>query len=353
MQALYSILIKKIQIYKKYNLLILFLLDFFEILCYTNLCDFICACALFYCAHAEMPGGKDVNVLHMRYAVEVARLGSLNKVAETLLVAQPNISRSIKDLEADLGITIFRRTSKGMILTEEGEKFIRYAENILKEIDAVERLYKDGASGKRRFSVSAPHADYISDAFVSIFLAFSEDASEFIYKEASLQNTLNGVCAGDFGIGIVRYPSEQDALYQKLFAEKKLVSETIAELPYVVVMNRAHPLAEKNAVDISELESYPEVVYTDITASELPSHKRIRISDRAAQFSLLFKSDCAFAKSTPVSKALLDKYGLVQKICINAGVCKDVLIYRESYRLTEADLRFVSELRRTSQETGK
>ena len=46
-----------------------------------------------------------MNILHMKYAVEVARLGSLNKAAETLLIAQPNISRSIKELEASLGLS--------------------------------------------------------------------------------------------------------------------------------------------------------------------------------------------------------------------------------------------------------
>ena len=48
-----------------------------------------------------------MNILHMKYAVEVARAGSLNKAAETLMIAQPNISRAIKDLESDIGIAIF------------------------------------------------------------------------------------------------------------------------------------------------------------------------------------------------------------------------------------------------------
>ena len=73
-----------------------------------------------------------MNILHMKYAVEVAKQGSLNKAAETLLIAQPNISRSIKELEADLGISIFNRSAKGMELTPEGEEFIGYAQSILK-----------------------------------------------------------------------------------------------------------------------------------------------------------------------------------------------------------------------------
>ena len=106
-----------------------------------------------------------MNILHMKYAVEVAKLGSLNKAAETLIIAQPNISRSIKELEADLGITIFNRSSKGMVLTPEGEEFIRYAKSILKQIDEVELMYKQGAPKKQKFSISVPRACYISDAF--------------------------------------------------------------------------------------------------------------------------------------------------------------------------------------------
>ena len=55
-----------------------------------------------------------MNILHMKYAVEVARAGSINKAAETLIIAQPNLSRAIKELESDLGITIFDRSAKGM-----------------------------------------------------------------------------------------------------------------------------------------------------------------------------------------------------------------------------------------------
>ena len=65
-----------------------------------------------------------MNILHMRYAVEVAKYGSINKASEKLLIAQPNLSRSIKELEAELGITIFDRSTKGMMLTLEGQRFI-------------------------------------------------------------------------------------------------------------------------------------------------------------------------------------------------------------------------------------
>ena len=78
-----------------------------------------------------------MNLLHMKHALEVAKAGSLSKASEALLIAAPNISRSIKELETDLGITIFDRTQKGMKLTPEGEEFIRFAKGILDQIDEV------------------------------------------------------------------------------------------------------------------------------------------------------------------------------------------------------------------------
>ncbi|MDD6479302.1 MAG: LysR family transcriptional regulator [Oscillospiraceae bacterium] len=92
-----------------------------------------------------------LNLLHMKHAIAVAKSGSLSKASEVLLIAAPNISRSIKELEADLGITIFERTQNGMKLTLEGEEFITYAKGILGQIDEVEKFYKAGAPKNKNF----------------------------------------------------------------------------------------------------------------------------------------------------------------------------------------------------------
>lgn len=109
-----------------------------------------------------------MNILHVKYAVEVARLGSLNKAAETLMIAQPNISRSIKELEADLGITIFQRSAKGMVLTPDGEEFMDYARDILHRIDKIEQSYRDGSHKKRKFSISVPRARFAGERTAKI-----------------------------------------------------------------------------------------------------------------------------------------------------------------------------------------
>ena len=78
----------------------------------------------------------------MKYAVEVAKYGSINKAAEMLLMNQPNLSRSIKDLERSLGVKIFVRSTKGIVPTPEGETFLHYANSILKQVDEIEGIFK-------------------------------------------------------------------------------------------------------------------------------------------------------------------------------------------------------------------
>ena len=92
-----------------------------------------------------------MNVLHMKYALAVAKSGSINKAAEQLLMNQPNLSRAIRELEASVGTEIFSRSAKGMEVTPDGEKFLRYAENILKQIDELEDMFKNSASRGRFF----------------------------------------------------------------------------------------------------------------------------------------------------------------------------------------------------------
>ena len=92
-----------------------------------------------------------MNLLHMKYAVVVAETNSINKAAEKLFVGQPNLSRAIKELESNLGITLFERKAKGMFLTPDGEVFIRYAKNILKQIDEVETLFNKNSYSKNRY----------------------------------------------------------------------------------------------------------------------------------------------------------------------------------------------------------
>ena len=296
-----------------------------------------------------------MNVLHMKYALEVARFGSLNKAAESLLIAQPNLSRSVKELEAELGITIFTRSAKGMVLTPEGEEFIGYASEILKQIDQVDKMYKEGAPKKQRFSISVPRASYISEAFAQFSKMISTDYTEMHYKESDSQGTIQGVLNNEYKLGIIRYGENDDKYYKLMLEEKGLAYEMITEFSYCLVMSEASPLAEKESVRLENLQDYVEISHTDLQGQstsktakeELPDNisRRIFVSERAGQFELLSENPKTFMWVSPLPDKILKRYGLVQKKCQdNKKIYKDVLIHREGYRLTEMDKQFITTL---------
>ena len=302
-------------------------------------------------------GGLIMNILHMKYAVEVARLGSLNKAAETLMVAQPNISRSIKELEADLGITIFQRSAKGMELTPDGEEFLDYARDILHRIDKMEQSYRDGSHKKRKFSVSVPRACYISAAFAEFSKSIGESDVEIYYKETNSKKTVEKLLANEYKLGIIRYAESYDKQYKTMLDERGFNYETVAEFSYVLIMSRDNPLAEKETISYEDLSSYIEIAHADpyvptlsmskAFREELPDSigQRIFVFERASQFDLLSENPRTFMWVSPVSQKILDRYNLVSRSAEgNKRVYKDVLIYQKGYKLTKLDQQFITEL---------
>ena len=304
-----------------------------------------------------------MNILHMKYAVEVAKTGSINKAAEVLLVAQPNLSRSIKSLEADLGITIFDRSAKGMMLTPEGERFIGYARNILSQIDQVEELYRSDIRRTQRFSISGPRASYISDAFARFSLTVGLDPAEMFYKETNSMRVINNILTHDYRLGILRYAEMYDRYFHDMLEEKELTGELITEFRYVLLMRADSSLAKKEKLCQADLRDHIEIAHadpfvpnmpiTEVKRTELPDNveRRIFVFERASQFDLLSENSDTFMWVSPAPQKLLDRYGLVQRECSdNFKQYKDVLIHRKNYQLTDLDQRFIVELSRSKQE---
>lgn len=298
-----------------------------------------------------------MNLLHMKYAVEVAKVGSLNKAAETLLIAAPNVSRSIKELEADIGISIFERTTKGMELTPEGEEFINYAKGILNQIDEVESFYKKGSAKKQRFSISVPRACYISEAFSQFSKSLSKEAAEIFYKETNSQRTIRNILEHDYKLGIIRYAENYDKYFKAMLEEKGFCYELVTEFTYSLIMSADSPLAKKEEISFDDLADCIEIAHADpyvpsmplskVVKEELPDNvdRRIFIFERASQFDLLSNNPETFMWVSPAPESLLKRYNLIQKKCIdNKKIYKDVLIYKNGYKLSKLDRQFITEL---------
>lgn len=297
-----------------------------------------------------------MNILHVRYAVEIAKTKSISRAAENLYTTQPNLSRAINELEEDLGISIFRRTSKGVSVTLEGEEFLQYAKRIVAQVEEVEEIYNGNRRYKQRFSVCAPRSSYISYAFAEFAKSIKTDKpAEIFYKETNSMRTINNVLKEEYNLGIVRYQETFEKYFKTMFSEKKLISETITEFSYKILVSKDHPLTQKKDIRLQDLSNYIEVAHGDPYVPSLPLidvkkaelsefvDKRIFVFERGSQFRLLQEVPNTFMWVSPMPKDLLEKYNLTEVFCDeNARVYRDVLIYRKGYKLTDLDERFIS-----------
>ena len=178
-----------------------------------------------------------MNIVHLRYAVEVDKTKSISKAAENLYMGQPNLSRAIKDLEDSLGITIFERSSKGIVTTMEGEVFLQRAKTILDQIDELEAIFKDKQDQKIRISFGVPRSAYICCAF-SQFVAQNDHGNmELSYEESSTMHIIHMVQNGNYDLGIIRYPTGYRKQFMDFLAEKGLSSELITEFYPCVLLS--------------------------------------------------------------------------------------------------------------------
>lgn len=212
-----------------------------------------------------------MNIQYLKYAVEVARIGSISRAAEELYIAQPNLSRAIKELEKDLGITIFDRNSKGMTLTHDGERLIEYGKAILRQINEVENAFKGQENEKKSFSISVPRASYISSAFAEFSKCLEKEGNfEIFYKETNALRAINNILEKDYKLGIVRYAAQYDKYFKEMAEQRGLNHELISEFHHVLVFSKTSALNELDEIRFSDLKNYIEIAHADPFVPSLP-----------------------------------------------------------------------------------
>lgn len=299
-----------------------------------------------------------MNILHMKYVSEVAKCGSVNKAAKQLLMNQSNLSRAIKELEAEIGVEIFARSAKGMNITSEGEIFLTRANKILEEIDTMEGMFKNTVPNKKRFSICVPRAGYIAEAFANFSSEFNDASSaEVFYKETNSQNTIKNIIESECKLGIIRYEKRFDKYYKKLLEEKGLSYELVTSFCYMIAASKESPLAKADRLTALKLKDYVEIIHEDpyIPSAVFAQTKRedakeeagrrIFVRERASQLELLCRNHNTFMWVSPLPEQLINRYGLAQRKCDdNQQVYKDLIIHRKDYRLSDTDKKFIDEL---------
>lgn len=307
-----------------------------------------------------------MNTLHFKYAIEVERTRSITQAADNLYMSQPNLSKAIKELEGTLGISIFKRTSKGVVPTQKGSEFLDYAKNILIQIDKMESLYMPENSERQCFNIAFPRGSYIASSFTKFVSELdAEKEIDVNVKETNSMQAINNIVERQFNLGIIRYQTVYENYFLDYLASKGICHDPIWEFEYLAVMSKAHPLAFSETVQYSKLSKFTEIVHGDtivpyITADEIKksnesaqAKKRIYVYERCSQFDLLAHIPTTYMWVSPIPDEWLERYNLVQRRChVVSHKYKDLLIYPKGYKFSELDKKFLDKLYESKNEVA-
>ena len=188
----------------------------------------------------------------LRYFDEVVRAGSIRIAAERLHVAPSAVSRQIRNIEEELGMPLFERHARGVVLTSAGEIYARYAraallddERIHAEIDDLKGLRRGHI---RICSVEGVVADGLTQAIATFRQRFS--GVTFHLAITGTQHVMTAVADGDTDIGIAFTSSPEPGItYAARFRD-----------PLFAVVAPRHPLARARKLSLSEALAHPVAV---------------------------------------------------------------------------------------------
>lgn len=302
-----------------------------------------------------------MNLQQLRYVVEVEKEKSITAAAKKLYVGQPNLSKSIKELEHEIGATIFNRTGKGVELTNAGIQFLRYAKSILAQFEELQSLFHPDTQSAVSFAVSVPRSTYIADVFSKFTDNLRSDGCINIkYRETNSVDTVTDVVVGDSSIGIVRYRQAFEEYYMNLLRDSALQFELLLDFKMQLLISRNHPLADADDISRKQLEPYTELLFADVQEPTLPKSKLadsaelftpkscINIFDRGSQFSFLQNVHGSYLWVSPMPTSELERYNLVVKPCSDVGICRDIIIYKNKDTLSDIQLEFIKQLHRAA-----
>ncbi len=238
-----------------------------------------------------------MTLTQLRYILAIAAAGSISEAAKQLFVSQPSLTASVKELEQELGIEIFRRTNRGVILTTDGEEFSGYARQVVEQADLIAERYLGAAPVKHQFCVSSQHYSFAVEAFVDLLQEYGGDEYDFRIRETKTYDLIEDVAMLRSEVGVLYLNSFNEEVLRRLFKEKDLEFRPLFKAKPHVFLSKTSPLAQQEQVTLEDLEPYPRLSYeqgehnsfyfSEEILSTRDSKKDIVVCDRATLFNLL------------------------------------------------------------------
>ena len=300
-----------------------------------------------------------MNTLHLKYIIEVEKTGSISKAAENLYMNQPRLSKTIRELEESLGISIFKRSSKGVVPTTVGAEFIMDAKGIIAQLERLETTYNPKKSEMVTLDVVTPRCEYIGEAF-SLFLKKikNESKEKITFRETNTMRAIKNVATGENNLGIIKYNTAYEQYFTQMLEERELQYETLWEYDELIAVSAESRLAELSLVEESHLKGMTQILFGDNimhygrsarsvkTAREADNMHHIFVYEREGVKNALLGDECAYARITPPPKGHYEenKFSIIP-LKSEDSKYRDVLFYRKDYRKSDTDLIFIQTLR--------
>ena len=206
-----------------------------------------------------------MTLTQLRYVIEVAGSHSMSEASRALFISQPSLSSSIKELEDEVGITIFMRSNRGISLTPEGEEFTGYARQVVEQYQLIESRYIAGERARKKFGVSMQHYAFAVKAFVEMAKRIDTDEYELFVRETKTYDVIEDVAGFRSEIGILYMNDFNRKVISKLLSERALEYHELLRCGIYVYMWKKHPLVEglsdeelkDKTVSLEEMEKYP------------------------------------------------------------------------------------------------
>ncbi|MDE6592107.1 MAG: LysR family transcriptional regulator [Oscillospiraceae bacterium] len=232
----------------------------------------------------------------LSYAIAISEAGSMNKAAEQLYIAQPSLTASVKELEKEIGISIFNRGARGITLTADGVEFIAYARQVYQQYLILQEKYTGGGI-KRKFGVSAQHYSFAVQAFVEMVAEFNTHEYEFAIRETKTANVINDVSSLKSEIGIIYLSNFNRHVITRLLENNHIEFTHLIDCDIFAYLWKGHPLAGKSSVSVEQLKEYPCLTFEQgdkssfyfaeeiIDTSEFA--RVVKVSDRSTALNLI------------------------------------------------------------------
>jgi DNA-binding transcriptional LysR family regulator len=193
----------------------------------------------------------------LSYAIAISEAGSLNKASEVLYVSQPSLTESVKELEKELGISIFIRSGRGVTLTPEGSDFILYARQVINDYSELVERFDSSKNFKKKFGVSTQHYSFAVKAFVELVRDNDTSRYELAIRETRTQEVISDVSNLKSEIGIIYLSEFNKRAIGKLLRAANLEFHSLINCDAYVYLWSGHPLAKKKSITFEDLKEYP------------------------------------------------------------------------------------------------